>query len=147
MKVEEIMASPVIVANENETLREVAIKMLSNRIGGLPVINDDGDLVGFLSETDFTAKKESIPFSRYEAPQLFGKWVNKNDIDEMYDEAKKVKVKEVMTENVVYLSPDDNIEDFVDKIIEHKFYRFPVVKDGKPVGMVSRRDLLKLIIK
>ena len=146
MKVEEIMASPVIVANENETLREVAIKMMSNRIGGLPVINDDGELVGFLSETDFTAKKQSIPFSRIEAPQLFGKWVNKDDIDEMYNEAKKIKVKEVMSEKVITLHPDDSIEEFIEKIMEHKFHRYPVVKDGKPVGIVSRRDLLKLII-
>lgn len=146
MKVEDIMASPVIVANENDTLREVGIKMMSNRIGGLPVVNDDGEMVGFLSETDFTAKKENIPFSRVEAPQLFGKWVNKDEINKMYEEAKKVKVKEIMTKNVIALHPDDTIETFIEKIMEHNFHRFPVVENGKPVGMLSRRDLLKLII-
>ncbi len=72
--------------------------------------------------------------------------MNKDEIDKMYDEAKKVKVKEIMSERVIYVKPDDTIEELINKIIEHNYHRFPVVKDGKPVGMVSRRDLLKLII-
>ncbi|MGH7885375.1 MAG: CBS domain-containing protein, partial [Thermodesulfobacteriota bacterium] len=42
MKIKDIMTKPVISAHEDETLREVALKMLDKRIGGLPVINDEG---------------------------------------------------------------------------------------------------------
>lgn len=147
MNVRDIMASPVITAHEEDTLREVAIKMLNHKIGGLPVINDEGEITGFLSETDFVAKKHKIPFSRNQAPKLFGMWLNKDNVEKMYKEAEVIQIKEVMSKNVVYVSPDDSIEDLIIKIMDSNFHRLPVVEDSKPIGMVSRRDLLKLLIK
>ncbi len=147
MNVRNIMTSPVITAHEDDTLREVAIKMLNHKIGGLPVINDEGEMTGFLSETDFVAKKHKIPFSRNHAPKLFGMWLNKDDVEEMYEEAKVIQIKEVMSKNVVYVSPEDSIEDLINKIMDCNFHRLPVVEDNKPIGMISRRDLLKLLIK
>lgn len=147
MNVSDIMTSPVVTAHEDETLREVAIKMLHNKIGGLPVINDEGKMTGFLSETDFVAKRHKIPFSRVDAPKLFGMWLNKDDVEDMYEQAKVIKIKEVMSKNVVYVSPEDSIEDLVNEIMESNFHRLPVVEDDKPIGIISRRDLLKLLIK
>lgn len=147
MNVRDIMASPVVTAHEEDSLREVAIKMLNHKIGGLPVINDEGEITGFLSETDFVAKKHKIPFSRIDAPKLFGMWLNKDHVEEMYEEAQVIQIKEVMSKNVVYVSPEDSIEELINKIMDYNFHRLPVVEDGKPIGMVSRRDLLKLLIK
>ena len=146
MFVKDIMTFPVITANENETLRDVAIKMLEHKIGALPVVDDEGLIVGFLSETDFTAKEHSIPFSRNVQAQLFGKWLVKDEIIDMYEEAKMVKVKEIMSTPVIYVEEDDKIDVLVKKIMKYNFHRIPVVKDGKPVGIISRRDFLKLLI-
>ena len=88
MFVKDIMSFPVITANENDTLREVAIKMLENKIGALPVVDQEGNLVGFLSETDFSAKEHNIPFSRTLEPKLFGRWMTKQGIEKMYEDAK-----------------------------------------------------------
>lgn len=147
MKVKEIMAKPVFVAREDETLREVAVKMLHNKVGGLPVVNSEGKITGFLTESDFAIKPQGIPFSRDTAPQLFGKWINKDDVEKMYVEAGKIKVEEVMSKNVVYVTPEDSVETLIQKFMEHRFRRLPVVEDGKPIGMVSTRDLLKILVQ
>lgn len=146
MFVKDIMSFPVITADEEETLRDVAIKMLENKIGALPVVDEEGKLVGFLSETDFTAKKHNIPFSRMTEPKLFGRWMRKDEIENMYKEARTIEVKEIMSKPVICVEEDDKIEELIKKIMKYNFHRVPVVKDGKPVGIVSRRDLLKLLI-
>ena len=145
-KVSDIMVYPVITANEEDTLRDVAKIMLDNKVGGVPVVNQDNNLVGFLSETDFSAKQNNIPFSRNLAPQLFGRWLNEDEVEKMYKEARSVKVKEVMTKPPIYVDADDTISELIEKIMKYDIHRLPVVKNDKLVGMVSRRDLMKLLL-
>lgn len=147
MKVKDIMAKPVFTAQEDDNLRDIAVKMLHNKIGGLPVVNSEGNITGFLTESDFALKAHGIPFSRNTAPKLFGKWINRDEVEKMYVEAGKIQVKEVMTKNVVTVSPEDSIESLIHKFMDHHYRRLPVVENGKPVGMVSTRDLLKILIQ
>jgi len=146
MNVKDLMATPVITTHEDDTLHQAALKMIENKVGCLPVINDEGKLTGILSESNFIAESHSIPFSRDHAPQLFGRWMDRDEIEKMYDEARNVKVKQIMTNNVISLTEDQPIEDLIDKLIKYGFYRYPVVRDGKPVGIVSKRDFLKLLV-
>ena len=143
--IKDIMVTKVFTANENEPLSEVAIKMLENNVGCLPVLNDEGKLVGFLSETDFAGKEKLIPFSRNHAPQLFGKWLNEGGIEEMYKNAKTMKVSEIMSTPPISISEDETIVDLIEKIMKYNIHRIPVLKDDELVGIVSRRDLLKLL--
>ena len=143
--IKDIMVTNVYTANENDTLSEVAVKMLEKNVGCLPVLNDDGKLVGFLSETDFAGKEKLIPFSRNHAPQLFGKWLNEGGIEEMYKNAKTMKVKEIMSTPPISISEDETIVNLIEKIMKYNIHRIPVLKDDELVGIVSRRDLLKLL--
>ena len=145
-KVTDIMVSPVITANENDTLRDAAKKMLDNKVGGLPVVDGDSNLVGFLSETDFAAKQNNIPFSRNLAPRLFGRWLSKDEIEKMYNEARSIEVKEIMTKPAIYVEEDETITGLIEKIMKYDIHRVPVVRDEKLIGIVSRRDLMKLLV-
>ena len=145
MKIKNLMSSPVITIHVDSSLREAAELMIKNKVGCLPVINDKDELVGILSESDFIAKSHNIPFSRYDAPQLFGNWLSKDAIERMYKEASNIKIRDIMTKQVITVKEEDTVEDLVNLLIKHGFYRFPVVKNKKPVGIVSKRDFLKLI--
>jgi predicted transcriptional regulator len=145
MKIKSLMSSPVETIHESETLKDAASKMTKKRIGCLPVVNDEGELVGILSESDFIAKSHSIPFSRVDAPQLFGVWMSRDKVEEMYKEAADIKIKDIMTKNVITITEEETVDDLVKLLIKHNYYRYPVVKDNKPIGMVSKRDFLKLI--
>ncbi len=143
--IKDIMVTSVHTANEEDTLSEVAVKMLEKNVGCLPVLNEDGKLVGFLSETDFAGKEKLIPFSRNHAPQLFGKWLNEGGIEEMYKNAKTMKVKEIMSSPPISIQEDEKITDLIEKIMKYNIHRVPVLKGEELVGIVSRRDLLKLL--
>jgi len=144
--IKDIMVSSVYTASENDTLSEVAVIMLEKNVGCLPVLDDEDKLVGFLSETDFAGKEKLIPFSRNHAPQLFGKWLNEGEIEKMYQNAKTIKVKEIMSTPPITIEEDATITDLIGKIMKYDIHRIPVVNDDKLVGIVSRRDLLKLLL-
>ncbi|HCW93077.1 MAG TPA: CBS domain-containing protein, partial [Flexistipes sinusarabici] len=52
IKVSEVMTTKVITANENESIRQVTLKLRKKNITGLPVLNKDGEVVGVFSESD-----------------------------------------------------------------------------------------------
>lgn len=146
MLVKELMASPVITVKSNNTLEHVAKIMIKNRIGCLPVVDNEGKMLGIITEAEFTAEKSTFPFSRVNAPKLFGKWMLKENIEDMYKSAKTMKAEEIMNTSYVYVDKDDSVFDLLNTMIDNNVFRMPVLKDGKPVGIITRHDLLKLII-
>jgi len=147
MKVREIMTEPVLVVNQERSLEEVAYMMLNNKIGGLPVVDDEGKIVGMVTETDFSAKEHAIPFSRNYAPQLFGDWMSKEHIERAYESARTVRVKEIMTKPVLTIGEDDSVAEAVRRMLNERVHRLPVVRDGIPIGIITRHDLLKMVVQ
>lgn len=147
MKVSEIMTEPVLTITQDRSLEEVAHKMLDSKVGGLPVVDDEGKIVGMVTESDFSAKEHAIPFSRNYAPQLFGEWMSKEGVDKAYQAARSIQVKEIMTTPAITISEDDTVAEAVRRMLEQKVHRLPVVRDGVPIGIVSRHDLLKMVVQ
>lgn len=147
MKVSEIMSSPVKTVKGDQTLEHAAQLMLDNNIGGIPVVGDDGKLIGIVTESDFSAKEHAIPFSRVYAPQLFGKWMSKEGVEKAYEAARKTTVDKIMSSPVATLSREDTVAEAVRNMLEHRIHRIVVAEDGLPVGILSRHDLLKLVVK
>lgn len=146
MKVSQIMRQPVISMLEDDSLEEAARVMLEHDLRGVPVVNSRGQLTGFLSVSDFLAKDRKIPFTKYYAPQLFGQWLPPEGVEKIYEEARSTPVKEVMSAAVVSVSEDAMLEDVIELMLRRDLNRIPVVRDGVPVGIVARFDLLKLVV-
>ena len=147
MKVVEIMTSPVITAPEDCSLEEAARMMLDHRIGCLPVVNRQGEMVGILTESDFTAKEKGVPFSLYRSPQVFGAWMAKQHVERMYEGARNLNVSEVMSRDVVHLNEGDAVEVLLATMLRSGFHRLPVLRDRIPVGIIARHDLLRLMCR
>ncbi len=147
MKVRSIMNSPAVTANENDSLEQCARRMLALKIDELPVVNDRGELTGFLSATDFVAKKTTISFSRTETLELFGQWFDKDGIRKIYENAGRIPAKEIMSSPAISIGPDEPIKAVFEKIAGTGIHSLVVVEDEKPVGVVSVTDFLKLIVR
>jgi CBS domain-containing protein len=147
MKAKDIMSRPVTIIHEDCTLEDAAKVMLKENIGGLPVVDSNGKLAGMITESDFLAKEHGIPFSRIYAPQLFGEWMTKEGVEKAYEAARNNTVKKIMTRSVVTVSEEDSLEDVITMMLENRVHRIPVIREGVPVGMISRHDLLKLVAK
>ena len=147
MKVSEIMSSPVKTLKGDQTLEHAAKLMLNNSIGGVPIVDDDGKLIGMVTESDFSAKEHAIPFSRVYAPQLFGKWMSKEGVEKAYEAARKITVDEIMSSPVITVNKEDTVAEAVRKMLEYHIHRIVVAEKGVPEGILSRHDLLKLVVR
>jgi CBS domain-containing protein len=146
MRVSEIMVQPVVVLRQDVTLEEAAREMLGRRIGCLPVVDDSGRMVGILTEGDFTAREHGVPFSFLRAPQLLGQWVGKTGAERIYAEARRRIVSELMTPGGISVTEDATLEDLLRLMLRHDIKHVPVLRDGVPIGMVARHDLLRLML-
>ncbi len=147
MFVRQIMMTPVITVDEDCSLEEAAKIMLDHNIGGLPVVDSKGNLCGIVTESDFVAKEKGIPFSIYRFPQMFGEWMPQEHVERMYQAARRRSVREIMSENDITLTEAETIETVLEKMLKGGLHRLPVVRARKPVGIVTRHDLLRLMLK
>lgn len=147
MLIRDFMTKPVTVVDEEMTLEAIAVLMLDKNIGCVPVVDKNGRLCGVITESDFAAKEKGIPFSTFRAPQLFGRWISQEGIDRIYEAARSMKAREIMSRSVATVTEDDTIDAAIALMLKHDVNRIPVVRDFVPVGMVSRHDLLKMMLR
>ncbi len=147
MKVSQIMRQPVISMREDDTLEEAARVMLENKLRGVPVVDERGKISGFVSVSDYLAKDKVLPFSRFHAPQLFGKWIPREGVERIYEEARTTPVRDIMSTNVISVTEDDPVEKVIELMMRRDLNRIPVVRDGVPVGIVARYDLLRIMVR
>lgn len=147
MKIKELMAQPALVVTETATLEEVARFMLDHRIGCVPVVNGKGKLSGIITESNFAAREKGIPFSTFRAPQVFGEWLGEAGIERIYDRARELTAADIMLTRVITLTEEQPVEDAITLMMRHDINRIPVVRDGVPVGMIARHDLLRMLVK
>ena len=118
MKVCDIMSSDVELVNPDDSIQSAAKKMADSDIGFLPVGEND-KLVGMVTDRDITLRAVAQ---------------GKNP--------KKTKVREIMTDKVLYCSEDEEIEDAADNMASLKIRRLPVVDENKRlVGVLSLGDI------
>jgi CBS domain-containing protein len=137
---------PVSVPPEME-VGDVAKVMVDKGIGGVPVVTKDGDLVGIVTESDLILQDSEVKFPSFVhfldgyifVPGAVHKF------EEKFRKAVAATAGEMMTEDVLTVAPDDKIEDVADLMTKKKMKRFPVVEDGRLVGIITIRDIVKLI--
>ena len=136
MRVVDLMASEVISVQRTTPLRESARIMVEHGISGLPVTNDEGTLVGIISEGDFLRKE-------VDRGALTGTGLLGLLFDNRESLAEAEMVGEVMSDNVFTISPDATLVEAARTMTTHGVKRLPVVdRDGKLLGIISRRDIV-----
>ncbi|ADL13590.1 CBS domain-containing protein [Acetohalobium arabaticum] len=146
MLAEDIMTEDVITVNQDDTIKDVARLLSDNEISGLPVINDDGEVVGIITEQDLIIRDKKLHFPDY--IYLLDSIIYLESLREFEEEFKKMigtQVEEVMTEEVITVNQETPTDEIVELMLEHKINRVPVIDNGELVGIISRGDLVKLL--
>jgi CBS domain-containing protein len=142
----DIMTQPAITAHEDTTLEQIAHLMLKRSIGGVPIVDAEGRICGIITESDFMEKGKCIPFSTFRAPQLFGEWFSPEDVEKCYRAARQIAAGDVMTRPVVAASEHDSVREVIAKMVRHDVNRIPILREKKPVGIIARHDLMKMMV-
>jgi CBS domain-containing protein len=153
VNVASVMKKPIVV-NQDNNIMDVIELFRKYKISGAPVVDNDNVIVGIISESDIiktlTTHDEDIniilpsPFDLIELPLK-----TKLKLEEFMDDIQnslKTKVKDVMTKDVITISPDTSINDAANIMVKNNIKRLPVIKNGSLVGIITRGDLMEALI-
>jgi CBS domain-containing protein len=145
MKVKEIMVKDVASISP-ETGADEALDLLEKmQISGLPVIDENGKLVGMFTEKDVLSY---ILPSYIEKVGRFIYEENPKSTKKKFMELSKIKVRQLMRKDVVTTTEETTLCEVARIMLTQKARRIPVVdKSGKVVGIVARCDILKAFAK
>jgi CBS domain-containing protein len=157
MQIKDVMTRRVIALKPDDTLSHAISVFARNRITGAPVVDGKGRVVGILTEMDLLKRLEigTIEFTYSPVPGAVGVLASEAEGKlrlKTFNEALKgmehLTVSNVMTSPVITVFPDDKVEEKVTLVIHKRIRRLPVVdKSGVLVGIVSRKDLIKMLAR
>ena len=120
-QVKDAMSSEVVSIRPDVTIEAAIRILLEHNVSGAPVM-DDGRLYGIISQFQM--------------------------LEVIYDPAvKDLRVQDLMTSNVLSVEESDLLGTAANMLIVHRIHRLPVMRGRKVVGIISRSDLLRYIIK
>lgn len=123
ISVRDFMAKDLIVFKPSDDIYKAIDTLVKAEISGAPVVDEDGKLVGIISQKDCLRILANGVFHNAPAGE----------------------VRQYMTEAVMTIEPEMDIFTVVDIFLNTVYRRLPIVEDGVVVGQVSRRDILRAI--
>ncbi|HEX6260939.1 MAG TPA: CBS domain-containing protein [Woeseiaceae bacterium] len=123
--VREFMADTLVTFRPDMDVLDAIHQLVEHRIAGAPVVDDHGNLVGMLSELD--CMKIALTAGYH------GEWGG--------------PVSDFMTRDTQTVEAEMSIVDLAQLFLDSPFRRFPVMKDNRLVGQISRRDVLRALLQ
>lgn len=117
----DIMNKNVTVARKEALGRSLAEKLLTGKYSGMPVVDYNNKIIGVISEFDLLKVMDR------------GKSLE------------KVTAEEIMSAKPIFVAEDTPVEDIIHIMTKHNIIRVPVVRDGIPVGIISRCDIIRCV--
>jgi len=147
--VEQAMTPDPVTVGPQTSVTDVAKIMVARSIGGLPVVDESGELIGIVTESDLVVQDSDVKFPSFVSFLSGYVFVpgSLHKFDEKFKKAVASTAGDVMTEDVITVDASDTAEHVATLMTKKKMKRFPVIKEGKLVGILTMADIIKLISK
>jgi CBS domain-containing protein len=157
MEARDIMTTAVETVHEDDAVSEVLTRLARARFNGFPVVDDDGHVVGIVTQGDLVGVFQPsdrtlwipIGFPPFLETVTYAIDISWDDLDVGIDLARNARkpVNEVMTADVVTVSPDASLEEVIALLgnPDRDINRLPVIDGGELVGIVARQDVLRTL--
>jgi CBS domain-containing protein len=142
----DIMSRDVITVQRTTSVGQIARLMTVHGISGLPVVDDDGRVVGVVTELDMIARNTRFKMPTFfvildsiiylETPQHF---------QDRLEHVLGTTAEEIMSEPAVTISPGATIEELAELMVDQRINPIPVVENDRLIGIVSRSDIIRLM--
>jgi CBS domain-containing protein len=143
MQARDLMCASVITIRPDAMVGEAARLMLERNISCLPVVDDQDQLVGILTHTDFGLHPKYQPLAE-NLYSLLGSSTTPHHIEEVSRKVSSRLVKDVMRHPVITVQEDASIEEVTQLMLRQEIHRLPVMQGSQLVGIITRHDFLKL---
>lgn len=126
-EIADIMSTDVITITEDSTILQAIALLVKHNITGLPVVDEEMKPVGIVSEKDMLKLVHSFQAREYDSSHQAD------------------TVKSVMSTDLITFDINDSLSDICKCLMDREFRRVPILDQGRIAGILSRRDLLKVL--
>ncbi len=146
LKARDIMTKKVITVNEDLPVRKLAKILSENRISGAPVVNDEGTVVGVVTESDLIdqAKKIHIPT----VVAIFDAFLYLENPEHLEKELKKMAAStagDISTRKFASVTEETPLDEMATMMAEENVHTLPVLEDGHLVGVIGKSDIIRTL--
>ena len=143
-----IMIKKVITIKKEASIEKLSELLLKNKISGVPVVDDDGKMVGIATEGDLIIRDSDLHFPRYF--KLLDSIIYLESLNKFKSNLKKylgAKVEDVMTAKVRTVRENTPVSEIANIMIRNNVNRVPVLnRKGDLVGIITRADIVKSMV-
>ncbi|MDH3327787.1 MAG: CBS domain-containing protein [Desulfobulbaceae bacterium] len=148
LKAKDIMTTEVITVEEDRSVKELAKILAENKISGVPVVDNQGKIVGIVTESDLIdrAKKVHIPT----VMRLFDSFVFLESPERMEKDLKKMAAstaKDICNKKVISVTPVTPLDELATLMSENKVHTIPVLDNDKLVGIIGKTDIIRTLVQ
>jgi CBS domain-containing protein len=147
LRAKDIMSTELVTLTPGTPVADAAKLLLEKSVNGLPVVDEQGRLVGILCQSDLVAQQMNFP-----VPSVFNLLdglipiSSPKAIEKEMKKIAAVKVSEAMSPNPVTVQPETTLAEIATLMVSKNFHTLPVVERGKLVGVIGKEDILRTLI-
>ena len=143
LKAKDIMTKEVITVKPETTIEELARLLMKQQISGAPVVDDKGKIFGIVTENDLISKNSRLHIPTilrlFDAYIPLGTSKMESDIRKMAAST----VEDICTKEIITVDEEASVEYIATIMTEKRIHILPVVREGKLVGIIGKKDLIK----
>jgi CBS domain-containing protein len=143
MNARDIMTRDVTTVRPDTSVRDIAALMVEKHISGVPVLSDDGKVVGMVSQSDLLHRAEVGTERKHK--WWFRAFADSSELAREYAKAHGLKAHDVMSRYVISVHDDAELRDVADILDTRRIKRVPVMQEGRLVGIITRGDLVRAL--
>ena len=148
-KAHEIMVDQVISVSENDSVKTVLRAFVEHRISGVPIINTNNEPAGYISDGDI------MKYIGYRDPLVYffdlttytSAWVETESFEDKIQDLKDLNVMAIATKRIITVQFNEEIDEVAKVLGSKKIKKVPVIKEKKLVGIISRGDIVRFVVK
>ena len=143
MRAIDVMTAPVVSISPEASVRDLAVLLSESRISGVPVVDGEGRVIGMASEGDLLHRAETG--TRRQHSWWLETFASNRELAREYVKSHGQKVSDIMVSPVIAVGEETPLNEIADILERHRIKRVPVLRDGRPVGIVSRANLVRAL--
>jgi CBS domain-containing protein len=142
----DIMTRDVLTVRPDTTIKELSSILVKNEVSGVPVVDDKGGLYGIVTENDLINRNKRLHIPT--VVSFLDAAIYLESSKKFEQEVKRLcatTVKEICARKVISITEETTVLDIATLMAEKKVHLLPVVKDGRVIGIVGKRDMVKAV--
>jgi predicted transcriptional regulator len=142
----ELMSDNVITVTGETPVRKLAKILSDNKISGVPVVDDQGEVIGAVTESDLIDQNKKVHIPTVVA--ILDSFIFLESPEKMEQELKKmagIKVADIFAHETITVQQNTPLDEIATLMAEKKIHTLPVLQDKKLVGVIGKSDIIRTI--